>query len=400
MKSFVSRRKHGARNHLLGAAVVEVLENRTLLAIDAATISANTLTFGGSANNNLITISFNAGSNLYTVSESNGLDIINLFNANNLSTQTATSVTFSGAEVRILNFNGHAGNDTFNILSINGATTIDDDGGSNEIYNVGNSTNGTQGINASLSLNDFPNKADITVNDSADTIPRTFTVNSLAVTGLSPGNISYGAFAVNSLTVIGGSGGNTVPIAGNPGVSTRAITTTVDSGAGNDEVHLTGNTGGANLVIQGHSGLDTVTIGDASHNMQGLIADVYIDNTSGATNLIIDDAGDTTGRIFSINNGLIVGLGSSIGLSPPKITHSLFALNSLTVLGGSGGNTIHVVFNANVSSRAVLTTVNSGAGNDTVSVQSTSGNGGASLLIQGNAGLDTVTINDANQTTH
>src|SRR2546423_481400 len=198
---------------------------------------------------------------------------------------------------------------------------------------------------------------------------------------------------------MGGSGGNTAPIAGNPGVSTRAITTTVDSGAGNDEVHLTGNTGGANLVIQGHSGLDTVTIGDASHNMQGLIADVYIDNTSGATNLIIDDAGDTTGRIFSINNGLIVGLGSSIGLSPPKITHSLFALNSLTVLGGSGGNTIHVVFNANVSSRAVLTTVNSGAGNDTVSVQSTSGNGGASVLIQGNAGLDTVTISDANRTT-
>src|SRR5206468_3594495 len=46
------------------------------------------------------------------------------------------------------------------------------------------------------------------------------------------------------------------------------------------------------------------------------------------------------------------------------------------------------------SGRAILTTINSGSGNDTVNVAATSGNGGASLAIQGQAGQDQVNVGD------
>src|SRR5437764_8769215 len=62
--------------------------------------------------------------------------------------------------------------------------------------------------------------------------------------------------------------------------------------------------------------------------------------------------------------------------------------------GGSGGNTFNVGFTPNLSGRAILTTINSGSGNDTVNVAATSGNGGASLAIQGQAGQDQVNVGD------
>jgi Ca2+-binding RTX toxin-like protein len=212
-----------------------------------------------------------------------------------------------------------------------------------------NDPNGTvvvgsaQGIDVPLGIKSSTGHVNLIVDDSADTTGRTATVGAGALTGLAPGTISYSG--LSALTVDGGTGTNAFSVTGTP------FATTLNGGTGND----------------------TVTIG----TLQNIRGGVAVTSASGTMALTVNDGGDPTGCAVGLAAGALTGL--------PGGTYSYSGLRSLTVDGGTGGNTF------TVSGMPAATTINSGTGSDAVVVPATS----AALTVNGQNGADTVTIGDS-----
>ena len=97
-------------------------------------------------------------------------------------------------------------------------------------------------------------------------------------------------------------------------------------------------TGSNTLDIHGQAGQDTVTLGaDPIAGMQNLFGTINVDNALGFTDLTLDDSQDTAGQTALLfNDGTN---GQVTGLSPATINYINDDTSSLTVFGGSGGNT-------------------------------------------------------------
>src|SRR5262249_26619035 len=152
-------------------------------------------------------------------------------------------------------------------------------------------------------VTDTTGLAALVVDDSADTTARSVTVTGTTVTGLA-GAISYVPdpdFGVSSLTFEAGSGGTTID------VQSTAVSTFI---------HSQGN--------------DTVVVSD-NGSVQGIQADVSIDNAGGCTALTVDDSADTTARTATLTASTLTGL------APAAIAYGT-GVCSLSVTGGSGGN--------------------------------------------------------------
>ena len=169
-------------------------------------------------------------------------------------------------------------------------------------------------------------------------------------------------------------------------------TTTLNTGTGADTTTVTATGAGGTLDINGQSGADTVTLGggtSAPLGMQGLNGTINVTNAGGSTNLVLDDSEDTTGQTALLfNDGTN---GQVTGLSPATINDTNSGTDSLTVFGGSGGNTFTV--DGTLANPAVVPTVtdlSTGTGDDTTFVEATAAN--SQLNIHGQAGLDTVTV--------
>jgi hypothetical protein len=104
---------------------------------------------------------------------------------------------------------------------------------------------------------------------------------------------------IGSLLVEGGSSGNRFTVQG----TTSGTATTIDSGAGNDEVDVLATAANGRLVIDGTGGHDLVRLGSLSQGpgdtaahagtLANLLGNVTVNNTGGTTSLILDDSGDT-----------------------------------------------------------------------------------------------------------
>src|SRR5262249_52207553 len=150
------------------------------------------------------------------------------------------------------------------------------------------------------------------------------------ITGLAPAVINYSN--LSSLTVDGGRGGNTFTVQNTPAnvptnLNTRKRAANIDTVT----VQATGS--GSTLNINGQAGTDVVTIGNAG-SVQGILGAVNVSSTTGTIALTMDDSLDSTGRTVTISATQI------IGLAPAAITYA--NLSSLTVDGGTGGNTFTV----------------------------------------------------------
>jgi acrosin len=257
--------------------------------------------------------------------------------------------------------NSGTGNDTVTVQATSQALTVNGQNGSDTVT-IG-SAHSVQGINGAVTITNAAGATALTVDDSADGTGRIATLGASAVTGLAPAAINYSN--LSALTVDGGTGGNTFTVTG-----TRAATT-LNTGTGNDSVSV--SAASQALTINGQSGSDGVTLGNAG-SVQGISGAVTITNAAGSTALTVDDSADGTARTANLGTGVLTGL------APAAISHS--NLSSLTVDGGTGGNTF------TVSGTPAPTTLNTGTGNDTVTVQATS----QPLTVNGNNGSDSVTI--------
>jgi hypothetical protein len=154
---------------------------------------------------------------------------------------------------------------------------------------------------------------------------------------------------------------------------------------GGDWVWIQGN---ANAVtVNGQGGLDTVDIGDGNVGVQDVHNTVTVMNppAGGYTALTINDQADPNPRTATL-------IASSLtGLAPAPINFVQGDLRSLTINGGSGGNTFTVAntpYSSYLGPPSFQTTLNSGSGADTVNVQRTTG----PLVVNTGGGDDTILV--------
>lgn len=319
-----------------------------------------------------------------------------------LATIAAASITYSG--LATLNFQlGTGGNTLSAKATIAGTTTNITLGTGLNTAIIGDSAASVGLSNIAGALNLTGSGSDpLTVDDSASSAARTFSLsaNTLTTTGL--GTITYTSF--NALSVNLSSGGSTITV-----TNTNANTpTTINGGnqndtytVNNDASALTLNTGGGGDIVNIQSTSATTDI-----NTQGGGTTVYYIGsmapavTGGVTSGIqgpitiaggvddtvtVDNSADTTAnRVGGLTATNISGLGMVAG----GITYS--GLFNLTINLGSNGN----IFTISDTSAITGTNVNGGPGVDTFTVTTNN----EPLGINAGGGNDTVTVDNTANT--
>jgi hypothetical protein len=234
------------------------------------------------------------------------------------------------------------GNDVVNVKDINYATTVRHIGSGVDTVNVGDGGS-LLGIQGSLGVTQAGTGSvtHLNVDDSAD---KTNQTNVLLFGGqinnLAPALIAYGLLgSSDSVTITGGSGNNVYTIDG------PLAPTTINTGSGHNQVNVEATDTGAPLVIQGHGGTDTVTVGSNPSgfggNVQDIRGSVDVRNTTPSTTLIVDDsaANPFFPKAVSLSDTAL------LGLAPAAITYQaggLSAFDSLNVHVGNYAATVTV----------------------------------------------------------
>ncbi|MEQ1829827.1 MAG: hypothetical protein ABL921_27945, partial [Pirellula sp.] len=230
----------------------------------------------------------------------------------------------------------------------------------------------------------------LSLRDEKNTDPRTFSIFGQDVTFLgSSAQIRYSNYGnraqnVHRLAVRGGSGGNTFNVNTRVDEDTR---TELFAGTSKDTINVS-TTSVQGLTIDGVAGVDRVTIGLFERNgLRDVLGSVFVTNTNGYTDLILDDSGD-----FTPSNNIRVGGSTVTGVGPAALNFDPRGIQSLTVLAGkpadNTGNWISVLDTPQNRAGNLVVTLKTGQNSDRVDVEATS----SSLFIDGQKGLDQVFV--------
>jgi hypothetical protein len=137
----------------------------------------------------------------------------------------------------------------------------------------------------------------------------------------------------------------------------------VVTGTGCDTVVVRATATPTTVLSQGKA---VVSVGDAGR-LERIRAPLTVEGALGATTLNVDDSADTNDRSVTLSAG--AGVGEVDGLAPGPIEYQQTALDALNVTGGAGNNT-YLVENTGAG---LLTTLNTGVGNDTVTLAASTG---------------------------
>jgi hypothetical protein len=292
---------------------------------------------------------------------------------------TFTIVSTSGPTST--NLSSGPGNDNIFVQSTAGPshTAINTGAGTNSVNVGSHDASGNSEPVATSSLNAISGPLDITaggtdtlnLDDTASTAPKTGTISASAVTGFSPAVITYAG--LTALNVFLGSGGNHIAVTG----TATGATTNLHDGAG------------ANTVVVGSLAPSTGGVLDGVHGNLNITG-------SGADAIMLDDSGSAVAKTGTLSNVSLAGFSAG--------TIAYTGASSLVVNLGSAGDMLTIASTAS----GTPTTVNAGAGNDTITVQSDSsattintGNGnntvnlqktGAATAVNTGNGTDTVNV--------
>lgn len=268
-------------------------------------------------------------------------------------------------------FNGGAGSDTFNLGSQAPVTV--------------------NAIDGPVTINGDDDQDTLNVYDTGDTAANTGVLTGTTLTGLGMANgVTYGT--LEALTIALGSGGNTFTIQ-----DTHIGTTEVNSGSGSDTVNVKAVLGPT--TVNAEAGPDTINVGSlapaAGGTVNPIAAALTVNGGANADTLNLDDTEDASPNSGVLTATQLTGLGMGAG-----ITYG--ALETLYISLGAGGNS----FNVQATAAGTATTLNSGNGDDVLTVDS---NGAApdgtvdgvvsSLTINGQSGFNVLTTEDYSDTT-
>ncbi len=166
---------------------------------------------------------------------------------------------------------------TTNLIS-NGTATV----------NIGDGLVGVQSILGAISIQNPPLYTAVHIDDSADRSHHAgVTITEAEITGLAPATISYKQDDLDALTIDGGSGGNVYTVANTPTNVHLVLTTTLNSGAGDDTVDVLATAGP--LVVKTGAGSNVVNVGDTTNRLDSIEGTVTVDGTGGGAALNIND---------------------------------------------------------------------------------------------------------------
>jgi hypothetical protein len=382
-----------------GSDVITVLTNASALAIDAGS-GANTinvgnagvlagiqgsLTIDGGGNGTLnvedqddttvdqtgqITATAITGFGM----DATGIAYTGMANLNIALGSGGTALTVASTPAAATQITGGNAGDNIAVQSTTGPLTIHTGTGANTIA-VGDLLSAIQGA---VTI-DGGGTDSLTLDNTADTTSETGTMTASQITGLGMGTGGMSYSGISQLEIDLGNGNNNFTIA-----QTSAATTLL-GGTGNDTVNVQATSNPT--VVNVGLGTNTVNAGAPQQNAEGKllagIAGALSIIGGGTDTLNLDDTANTAAATGTVTADAITGF------APASITYSgdvaLANLNlSLGNVGGSGGNTLHV----QGTPLSAITTLSTGAGNDTVTIAST---GGTTDLNTG-AGNDTVNV--------
>ena len=359
------------------AVLAEVLEPRTLL---------STLLVNGTAGDDTITLG---------VTAADGVKVI----------VNGSEKDYAPGQWTAVQVDSGTGNDTMDVRATVVPTAISGEGSGT--VNVGD-PKGVQDIKAALRVNGFPMGTDINVDDTGDATARTVNITATpptaqivpkveTIAGLAPADIT---FTSNPPLALSGDA-LAIPLFENPALH-------LTTGSGDDTVNvrstlvvllpLAGTVPPipfvASLTLDSSGGSDTVNVGNG-----GLTNEVHgnllVRNAEGHTTLNVDDSADTSPSTVTLSVGDDAGHPSGVidGLTAGSVTFRASDVSSVTLDGGKGGNTFNVnntPTNAAGTAGGPTITLNTGAGNDQVTVDATGA--GTQLNVDGGTGNDTLTV--------
>jgi hypothetical protein len=347
------------------------------------------LTIDGQSDNDIVNINDNTDANPNTGSltaqsvsglgmDPNGrVDYISVETLNvNLGT-VADVLTVISTFDQVTNINGNSGNDVINVRSTKGPLNINA-GSGDDTLNFGSSANGTtaspgsnsggnvNAIAGAVVLDGQGNTDTLNIDDTSDATANSANITTTQITGLGMTvGITYAG--LESINISTGSAADTLNV-----ISTLAsVTTTLNSGLGANIINLGSNAPAQNgtlnniagKVVLNGQGNDTANLGDT--------ADIIV-NTGTLTDSTIRD----------------LGMGSGVDYT---------SIETLNINLGSGSDT----FNIQSSSGVTLTTLRTGAGNNTINLGSNapaiSGNLNSisgKVVVQGEGASDTLNLDD------
>ena len=260
-------------------------------------------------------------------------------------------------------------------------------GGGLDTANIGTGS-GVQSIFSPLAITDPPSFIAVKLNDGGNTTSSRFVTLSSAggvntITGLDPSTITAKITDLTSLALSGGGAGNTFVVSGVTGPTGNSFPVTINTGTGVDSTFIQGDSTGTSIALHGQSGADGVAVSNAG-SVQGLAGPVSVDNLGGSSALVVDDSNDATGRTSTMAES--GGVDTISGVAPSNITATAADLSTVTLDGGSGGNTMTL---SGLGASGTVT-LNTGTGADTIGVPAVTNLG--TLNINGQSGHDVVNL--------
>jgi hypothetical protein len=233
----------------------------------------------------------------------------------------------------------------------------------------------TEPVRGRLEIRNETGQTALAITDTGNTEQRAVTIEPTRILGLTDVPIVYGSTLfgsvsrVSSLTINTGSGRNQFVVE-----DTRSPaflgSITLNTGLNDDTVEVQRlNTG---LVVNGQSGLDTVSLGIGG-DAQGIRGNVRITNAGGFTTVNLDNRADSKSRTVTLADAA----GGSIavtGLTPGTVRVAADAVRRLNVWTGNGDDTVNVKGTpASFPPLSFGTTIRTGGGNDTFNIDRTVG---------------------------
>jgi hypothetical protein len=364
----MSRRRPLRRNARRQICLCEPLERRRLL--------ANTLVVNDTAAVDTITVG---------VTPAGGIRI----NINGTQTDYAPG-QWDSLQVQ----DGAGGADTINVQATVVPTIVHYVTTNVATINVGDAS-GVQDVKATLNMNGvrggpaIDGSANITVDDTGDTAPRTVSMDTSGdqerITGLAPAEISIGVVIH--------------PVSPLP-VEPSSDTLTLITGSAADALSIAGLRGGLPTSIFNNNGTDAINVG------AGSLARIYSNivvagrpnssfQVNGSTVLTLDDSKDAQAAQFTVSAIYPPGPGpyvnidiQGVAIPASRVSYKVLEVRSTIINGGSGGNafTIQDLPGQVNDSFPPTLTLNAGGGNDNIFANHTQQ--GTLLVVNGQDGDD------------
>jgi Ca2+-binding RTX toxin-like protein len=253
-----------------------------------------------------------------------------------------TFTVTGGASFRTINLHTGAGNDAVNVRRTVGPLNIEGDGGHDTVTigELAPSLGGTlAAIGGTVDIRNGSGQTDVVVDDSGDATARTATIDTAAVRGLAPADITYG-MGLGSLTVHGGAGGDAFAVQ--------------SSGTAHP------------LAIYTGGGSNSVSVGAAANTFDSIAGPVDIEGSGGTTALTINDQATRATENWDVAASFIDRF--PVGTPRPAVPQITYHnVTTVTVNTGAGRDSIGVLGTA----AGTTTVVNGGGGGgDSVFVES------------------------------